>query len=322
MADGKWITGLTPETPVEEAARLVLTVRFEVVRRYLPLAAEKPYEDSEYVHQLRVGTRRAGAALKVFGDYLPKKHLKAAKKSLRTLRRAAGGARDWDVFVENLPAARPLTTAAGKPALDFLLGYAIGERSAAQTRLVDAAAEAGPTFAEESTALPDRVREGRGDSPEETFGGLAHKHLDALFAEFTAAAQADPTDPADLHQLRIRAKRLRYAIEIFAECFAPPLKEHLYPAVEGVQELLGETQDAAVGVRRLDQLRELTSLVIPEEWKRLRRGVQGLVRGLTAKLKAGRAKFQEWREEWEKLVAEYPLDSLRLVPELVGESPA
>jgi integrase/recombinase XerD len=63
MADGKWIPGLTAEMPVAEAARAVLAARFEVVRHCLPLAVEKPYEDVEHVHQLRVGTRRAGAAL-------------------------------------------------------------------------------------------------------------------------------------------------------------------------------------------------------------------------------------------------------------------
>ena len=134
MADGKWITGLTPDMPVADAARVVLAARFEVVRQYLPLAAEKPYEDREYVHQLRVGTRRAGAALKVFGDWLPRKHHRRAKRALRTLRRAAGGARDWDVFIQGLPEAKPLAAASGKPALDFLLGYAVGERAAAQAR--------------------------------------------------------------------------------------------------------------------------------------------------------------------------------------------
>ena len=54
MADGKWIQGLSPEMRVADAARVVLAARFEVVRRFLPLAAERPYDDAEHVHQLRV----------------------------------------------------------------------------------------------------------------------------------------------------------------------------------------------------------------------------------------------------------------------------
>src|SRR4051794_22443581 len=106
MAEGKWINGLAAAMPVEDAARVVFAARFEVVRQYLPLAATRPYEDVEYVHQLRVGTRRAGAALQVFGTCLPRKHLRAAKASLRGLRRAAGDARDWDVFLLALADAR------------------------------------------------------------------------------------------------------------------------------------------------------------------------------------------------------------------------
>ena len=45
MADGKWIEGLTPDMAVDEAAAVVLAARFEVVRYYLPLAADKPFDD-------------------------------------------------------------------------------------------------------------------------------------------------------------------------------------------------------------------------------------------------------------------------------------
>src|SRR5262245_13261360 len=119
MADGKWITGLTPSTSVMDAAKAVLSMRFAVVRHYLPLAAEKAHEDVEHVHQLRVGTRRAAAALRMFADAFPRKHLKPTRQTLRTIRRAAGDARDWDVFLLGLPTAKPLETATAKPALDF-----------------------------------------------------------------------------------------------------------------------------------------------------------------------------------------------------------
>ena len=49
-------------------------------------------------HQLRVATRRAGAALEIFRDCLPEKDYQTARKQLRRLRRAAGAARDWDVL--------------------------------------------------------------------------------------------------------------------------------------------------------------------------------------------------------------------------------
>src|SRR6266581_4509155 len=97
MFDGKWIEGLGPLLTVAEAARIALQVRLEVVRYFLPLAMHESDRDPEHVHRLRVGTRRAGAALRIFADALPSKLHRKAKKTLRSIRQAAGEARDWDV---------------------------------------------------------------------------------------------------------------------------------------------------------------------------------------------------------------------------------
>src|SRR5712692_8244692 len=98
MADGKWISDLKASTPLVDAARRVLTIRLEVVRDYLGLALREADKDPEYVHQLRVGTRRAGAAVEIFSLCLPDRVYTKARKQLRRIRRAAGAARDWDVF--------------------------------------------------------------------------------------------------------------------------------------------------------------------------------------------------------------------------------
>jgi CHAD domain-containing protein len=308
MPDGKWIPGLTPEMPVVEAARAVLAARFEVVRHFLPLAVEKPYDDPEYVHQLRVGTRRAGAALRVFRDCLPRKQLKAAKIHLREIRRAAGDARDWDVFLLGLPGAKPFATATGKPALDYLVGYGMGERSAAQARLVAAAESAGPGFAEASTALPAAAHAPHDDGVPGEFGDLAAVQFGQLLRAFDEAVKANPTEPSALHRLRIEGKRTRYALEIFADCFPPAFQEAIYPAVEQVQETLGEVQDATVGVQRLMALRDRVKRIVPREWPRLRKGVEGLMRVQRAKIPAGQKVFQSWRKEWATLMEELQLE--------------
>jgi CHAD domain-containing protein len=301
MADGKWIAGLTPEMPVADAARVVLAERFGVVRRYLPLAAEKPYEDAEYVHQLRVATRRSGAALRVFADCFPRKPHKAVRRQLRSIRRAAGDARDWDVFRLGLPGMKTLG-GSGKPALDFLTGYAMGERSAAQTRLADAAADDGPGFLEASTEFPVLAHAPRGDSPPSTFGVFAAIRFGELLRAFDEAVRANPTEPAALHQLRILGKRARYALEIFADCFPPGFKDAVYPAVEKAQELLGEIQDAVVARDRLTALRARLKLTAPDEWSRLQKGLDGLIQAMRAKIPAGRKAFQAWRKEWTGLI--------------------
>lgn len=305
MAEGKWIAGLTPAMPVAEAARAVLTARFEVVRQYMPLVLEQPYHDAEYVHQLRVGTRRAGAAIRVFADCLPRKQLRALKRHLRAIRQAAGDARDWDVFRLGLPASRSLTTVAGKPALDFLTGYALGERSAAQSRLSDALLDSGAAFRELSLAVTESAHEPEtaSDTPPPNFGVLAAHQFGGLLGRFDDAVKANPSEPADLHALRILGKRARYALEIFADCFPPVFREVVYPAVEKAQELLGDVQDAAVGRDRLIGLRDRVKLAAPAEWPRLQKGIEGLIQSLRARIPAGRKAFATWQTQWSELIA-------------------
>src|SRR5262245_42951131 len=99
MAEGKWLQGLRPDMHQAHAAREVLTARLEVVRHYLPRARTESEQDSEHVHQLRVATRRADAALRIFRSCLAGRTYRAARGRLRAIRRAAGAARDWDVFL-------------------------------------------------------------------------------------------------------------------------------------------------------------------------------------------------------------------------------
>ena len=288
MADGKWITGLTPEMPTDEAARVVLSVRLAAVRHHLPLAVERAAEDVEHVHQLRVATRRAGAAVRIFRDLLPKKSQREAKRVLRAVRRAAGAARDWDVFLAR--------------------SRFVGGRGRGLPRRVRPAGACGG---------PGRTRRGRGRAvrrdprqsarpspprsdtrPARSLSEHAAAVLGDLFARFAAEVDANPTAAAELHQLRITAKRLRYAMEVFVGCCAPPLREVLYPAVEEVQEILGGVQDAAVVASRLEQFEGELRYLPGELADRLRPGVAALADDVKGKAAQGEQRFRQWAERW------------------------
>src|SRR5947208_15609857 len=99
MADEKWIDDLRGDMPVSAAAKVTLEARFGAVRDRLPPAVFHADDDIEHVHHLRVSTRRASAALRIFADTLPGNLAKKTRKTLKRLRRSAGDARDWDVFL-------------------------------------------------------------------------------------------------------------------------------------------------------------------------------------------------------------------------------
>jgi len=303
MAEGKWIEGLTPTMPVMEAAHKVLSIRLAVVQHYLPLAVERAEEDIEYVHQLRVSTRRAGAALRVFRAVLPNRLRRRVRRLLRRLRRAAGLARDWDVFLLSLPEARPLHTPSGRPAADFLLGYGLGQRQAAQLQLSQTAGEDGPALTDTATELLEALEDSRDDRglPLRTF---ALQQFHPLFTQFHQSVLADPNQPAELHQVRICGKRLRYALEIFIPCFPEWFQRSLYPALEQLQEVLGALQDAAVGADRLKELAKYLRRHYPQPWSRLQPGLDGRIKSLRAQIPALRKTFQKWRTHWLTLAEE------------------
>jgi CHAD domain-containing protein len=297
MADGKWIAELTPRMPLPEAAERVLRVRLETVQHHFAGVLEHAADDPEHVHQLRVSTRRADAALRLFRTCLPRRVYKAARQRLRGLRRAAGEARDWDVFALELEERRRVP-ATQRQGIDFLIGYAQGQRDAAQHPLdAEVQAQQGDyeTFLE---LLLDEVRPSEELGDEASLLDLARQTLVRREQALEEAASADLADYASLHRVRIAGKKLRYAMEVFADCFGPEFRATLYPRVEEMQEILGRANDSHVAAQRLTALRERLQAGPTGLWKQLRPGVEAILQFHTRRLPQERRRFGQWWKAW------------------------
>jgi CHAD domain-containing protein len=315
VSAGKWVNDLTAATPLADAALRVLGVRLAVVREYRGLALHEHVKDPEYVHQLRVSTRRAGAALDIFAACLPEKVYRKARKQLRAVRRAAGAARDWDVFLLDLAGLAEKRPGRQRAGLDFLTGYALGQREAAQGALE--AAEAGYPFAFEHMVARVLHAVGPAEAGPSTLLGLARPVLSRLLADLDQAAARDLDDYGNLHQVRIAGKRLRYAMEVFAGCFPPPFREVHYAAVEEMQEILGRANDSHVAGQRLRGLCERLPVMLPEAWKRYRPRIKGLLQFHDERLPEERRRFEEWWQKWRQSGGEAGLHGM-----LSGAEPA
>lgn len=298
MADGKWISDLGPSVPLTEAAKRVLCVRLEVVRAGLPLAITESERDPEHVHQLRVGSRRADAALRLFRSCLPGKVYRGLRGHLRRLRRAAGMARDWDVFVLDLMARREEQKEREQQGFEFLIAYALGQRGAAQVQLEAAGAEEGPALAAALLDVPGQVRESDALGASATLIDLARPLLSERLADLDRAAAGDLSDYSHLHQVRIAGKRLRYAMEVFADCFGPAFREDIYPRVEEMQEILGRANDSHVAAERLTALRDQLRRGYKVLWPRLQSGFGSLLRFHQRRLPQERRRFLDWWKRW------------------------
>ena len=101
----KWIEAKSADEYAPDVARRAIRARLRTLWNWLPLAAKNADDDVEYVHQLRVASRRAMAVLEIFDAMLPRKRSKWLTRQLKRIRKAAGDARDLDVLAPRLTAA-------------------------------------------------------------------------------------------------------------------------------------------------------------------------------------------------------------------------
>lgn len=237
---GKWVNISDVGRPAAEVAVEILLLRMQVVQERLPLAAHEYQHDIEHVHQLRVGCRRAGAALQAFRPLLTGK-AKRLRKWLQKLRRAAGPARDADVLLEQLRAA-PST----KPSHAYLVARLQRQRLDVQQSLIDVADRAESGRLDESIdRCLNALRKTTPATPVIRFDQFAREAMRTASQGMLELAGVERPTVAQLHQLRIAGKRLRYSIELFHEVFPAALRKEIYPLVEKIQSRLGRLNDHA-----------------------------------------------------------------------------
>jgi CHAD domain-containing protein len=302
MADEKWIAGLFADMPAHEAAHLTLNLRLGVVRDRLPAAVFHADDDIEHVHQLRVGTRRAAAALRIFAACLPERLHKKARMTLRALRRSCGEARDWDVFLDMLQARLTKAPAKQRRGLDVLLGFAHGQRVLAQDHLRQAFSADGDKFSLRIGQVSAALETARNSSV--TLRDLAFPTLTQLLRELESAARGDLAHYEALHQVRILGKQLRYAMEIFESCFVSEFRQRYYPAVVEMQEILGLANDSYTACQRLSALQARLLRTQPKQWPHYQEGIEVLLRFHERRLPLQRKKFETWWKGWLKSGAE------------------
>ena len=236
-----WLVTDGPDAAVGQVAMRTLRGRLRAVWAEAHAAAEGTAP--EHVHRLRVATRRTLAAFDVFRDVLPAKRAAWFRKRLRLLRRAAGDARDLDVLTGRLGQndARPSARARLVAMLSKQRTVSRGPIRELYERLAE------DDWQGRVDELLERVAE-RGLRT--TFGDYARRRYGPLVDHFFAAADRRLRDADEIHQARIEAKKLRYAVEIFAGVFPAATLARCQDALERLQETLGTFTDHASAADR------------------------------------------------------------------------
>jgi len=235
----------------------------------------------EVVHQLRVAIRRMRSALSIFRDAVSTPARKRLAADLKWIAQRCGPAREWDVFAADIVA--PLRERLPEdPGLAWLAEAVAAERAAAQQAVLAMVTD---------HAFTDRLLEIEAwwqaiGEPRSATGPLARParaHAAAVLARLDAklykrGKHLDGMVEADLHELRICGKKLRYATEFFRSYSDGDGYEAYARTLVRLQDRLGTLNDAAVARRQMDRLAETAAAQDP----RLLARVSGLVAGWNA----------------------------------------
>lgn len=287
--------------------------------------------DIEYVHRMRVASRRLRSSLVIFRDCFSKQDYKQFAKDIRAVTRALGNARDLDVQLELLQRLHPkFSDPKLAPGVNRLQLRLKQQRQSAQTQVIRAM----NTLEDDETlrriarwASPwlEKVESIYLYSP--ALFELAFSSIKARLQEmmvFDESVRVE-TNIAELHTMRISAKHLRYTMEAFESLYGEEIKP-LINQTKKLQDLLGSIHDADVWM-------EMIPTFIKEEERRIiayfgnNRPLRRLLPGLMAfavNRKGSRADdYQVFLQMWDKTLQEgtwEKLETLINAPLNVGEA--
>ena len=245
-------------------------VALAVLRRQLvELLAHEPGarlgEGAEEIHDMRVAIRRMRAAMALFGDALPES-ARPLRRELKWVARTLGEVRDVDVQLRQVASWARELPAEDRAALDPVMKSLRNRRTLARRRLLRAldSARYGHLVASLTTMI-EQPPSGTSVSriPVALAGPrLVRRRYRTLRKAAAAVGKRSP--PQDLHRLRIRGKRLRYAIEFLQPVYGKPAVR-LIARLKAVQDVLGLHQDAQVAMEHFRQMAVDQSHALPSD---------------------------------------------------------
>lgn len=187
----------------------------------------------ETIHDMRVASRRLREALKTFKKIFPAR-VRKIQKELRKLGGLLGEKRDLDVFSEFI--LRTVT-----PASKLVRQMAKSEKDIQSTLQ-------SKWYASLMGAL-EQLKPAKGDILK-----VSRKQMQKALNRVLEIAPLIDAKAADktLHKLRISIKKLRYVCEFFAPLFSLGA---FIEKTKGIQDVLGEYQDALTGISLLNRYR-------------------------------------------------------------------
>ncbi len=210
-------------------------------------------EDIECVHKMRVSTRKIRAVMPLFQSCYPKKKYKRWLAEIKTVTKLLGEARDLDVqisflqnYIQKSPQHHDLTP---------LLKDHKDRRKTVQATVIG-----GLEKLRDSAVLSefsDFLKQVVGELSSASSDSLSVKekacwNITCMLNDFLTLSEYVHQETAILkhHEMRIKAKRLRYTMETFSSLYPNGLSQEIQ-VMKDFQDLLGEMHDCDVWISYL-----------------------------------------------------------------------
>ncbi len=235
---GKISVRLEPQQPAAAAVATVLTSLLDTLEANVPGTIRDI--DTEFLHDLRIAVRRTRSALKLAGDVLPAGLAARFRPEFKWLGDLTTPTRDMDVYLLGFGGMAAGLVAASSADLEPFRAHLARKRAAEQRQL--ARGLRNPKFSRlsrdwrEALAAVPASRRAR-----PTARTLADQRIRKAHRRVLAdgAAITPASAPEALHDLRKRAKELRYALEIFGSLYDPGAHWQAIRELKALQDCLG-----------------------------------------------------------------------------------
>lgn len=283
-------------------------------------------DDIEYVHRMRVASRRLRTALQLFKGYLPGDHAEVWRHAFKAITRSLGSARDLDIQIQFIEEEyRSLFEKRYQPGYKRLLLRLKQQRSKAQQKINQAIQrlQENQTLEAIRTLLEIPSDDQNQDPPslfEFAFGRINHALAD--FLSYQEEIQL-PDNSDKLHAMRIAGKHLRYTLEIFSSLYGNSLTPFI-ETMKGIQDQLGEIHDCDVWIAWLPEFIDKERSRISNYFghkrplKRLLPGIQHLI---DDRKRTRQERYDAFLASWKKILIDNTWQKLTTTIELGKTAP-
>ena len=257
-------SGIQPEMKMADACRLIW--RQQLTEMILNESGVRDGKEIEYVHAMRVSTRRARAAYVLLGEYFVTKQVKDHVRLFKRTAKQLGAVRDMDVALQKLTRYRKRLPREVRKDLNPLVSHWRKQRRTAMKTLRKWLDD--DEYAQALIALDVFCcTPGAGTRRRKLDAGVAppldqvrHVLPSRILTRFEAVrryetifAQQQRPPLATLHALRIDCKYLRYVLE-FSQDLLGEEGATLIGQLKRLQDVLGDLNDADVAHTMLHDL--------------------------------------------------------------------